>query len=135
MTTPTSNTIPIVIFSCNASDDAWACGIPTSIDDTQKASISRKTYDAIVKAKAALDTNPAWDCIAVSSDITCKALDDALSPSDLWRTGNETFLVFQFGGVYLRLLHKDNRQADIEFEVAFQDGTSIPTRTGSIVGY
>lgn len=129
MTAPTVKTVPIAIFGCNASDDAWACNIPASIEDRHEASISKETYDAIAKAKAALDANPAWDCVAVTSDMDCNPLDEAMETADFWRTGNETFLVYRFGGLYLRLLHKDNRQAEIEFEVTFQDGRSIPPTT------
>ena len=58
MTTPAKSAVPITIFGCNASDDAWACDIPPKIDARHSASISKKTYDAIIAARAALDANP-----------------------------------------------------------------------------
>lgn len=128
MPTPATNIVPITIFGCNASDDAWACDISPEIDATHSAGISQNTLDAIITAKAALDANPSWESIAVASDMECQSLEAALNSSDLWRTGSEEFLVYRFGGLYLRLLQKDNRQADIEFEVVRPDGGSlIPT--------
>lgn len=129
MATPTANTVPIVLFGFNASDDAAAADLPDEIDDHHAACISQETYDAILAAKQALETNPCWDSIAVTSGIECKPLQDALAAADMWRTGSEDFLVYRFGGLYLRLLHKDNRQADIEFEVVRPDGTSLIPET------
>lgn len=131
MTTPNSTTVPIVIFGCNASDCADATGLPEDMDDRHNATISNETYNAIVKAKAALDANPAWECIAVSSDMDCGPLQQALDAADMWRTGTEEFLVYRFGGLYLRLLHKDNRQAEIEFEVTRPDGSSVVPETAA----
>lgn len=122
-----TDTIAITLFGCNASDDAWACGISDDIDDHHAATISTATHDAIVAARKALDANPAWESIAIASDVTCKPLEDALESAEFWRTGNEEFLIYRFPGLYLRLLSKDNRQAEIEFDVVYADGRSIPT--------
>lgn len=129
MTTPTANTIPIVVFGYNASDDALTCNLPDEIDDQHNASISKETHDAIVAAKQALEANPGWDSIAVTSDMECKPLEEALDAADMWRTGSENFLVYRFGGLYLRLLHRNNRQADIEFEVVRPDGRPVIPET------
>lgn len=120
-----TNTVPIVLFGCNASDDAWAANLPPETDHRHQASISKQTYDAILAAKQALEANPCWDSIAVESDMDCKSLEDALNAADGWRTECENFLVYRFGGLYLRLLQKNNRQADIEFEVVRPDGGSL----------
>ena len=59
----------------------------------------------------------------------CQPLEAALDGSNQWRTDTEEFLVYRFGGLYLRLLHKDNRQADIEFEVVRPDGGALIPET------
>ena len=126
MTTTATQAIAITLFACNASDDAWANDLQPAINDRHQATISQETYDAIAAARAALSLNPTWESIAVASDMECGTLKTALDESGSWRTGSEEFLVYQFPGLYLRILHKDNRQAEIEFEVTFPDGTSIP---------
>lgn len=117
--------IAITLFACNASDDAWANDLQPEIDARHQATISKETYEAIAAARAALAANPSWECIAVSSDMTSEPLETALEESGSWRTGSEEFLVYQFPGIYLRILHKDNRQAEIEFEVVRPDGTAV----------
>ncbi|WBT37694.1 hypothetical protein [Hyphomicrobium sp. DMF-1] len=128
---PPKGNVPIVIFGCNASDDAVTSDLPCEIDDSHEATISTETYEAIFAAKQAFQNNPHWDSTAITSDMKCKPLDDMLSAADMWRTGVETFHVYRFGGLYLRLLHKDNRQAEIEFEVVRPDGAALipPLRT------
>ncbi|HEX2842164.1 hypothetical protein [Hyphomicrobium sp.] len=117
--------IRIALFGCNASDQAWACNLPSEIDARHEGTISKETYDAILTAKEALAANPCWDSIAISSDMACTSLENALVESGLWRTGNEDFLVYRFGGLYLRILNKHDRAADIEFEVVRPDGGSV----------
>jgi hypothetical protein len=127
MTKQAPDSIAINLFGCNASDDAWANDLAPALDAFHPASISQATYDAIVTARKALDANPTWECIAIASDMECKTLEEALDDAGLWHTGTEEFLICRFPGLYLRLLHKHNRQAEIEFEVAFEGGNSIPT--------
>ncbi len=117
--------VHITLFACNASDDAWANDLQPEIDATHRATISHETYNAIAAARTALGANPAWECIAVASDMDCQTLDTALEDSGSWRTGTEEFLIYRFPGLYLRLLHKDNRQAEIEFEVVRPDGSAL----------
>ena len=133
MTTTQNNRVPLQLFACNASDDALANDLSPEVDAFHPATISKVTYEAIATARLALDNNPAWECISIASDMECKSLDDALNAADLWNTGTEEFLIYRFPGLYLRLLHKHNRQAEIEFEVTFQDGMSIPPPSSSTV--
>ena len=123
-----SDRVAITLFGCNPSDDAWNYDI-NDIEAQHSATISKATYEAIIAARAALDANPAWESIAVESDIKCPRLDNVLDASGLWRTGSEKFLIYRLPGLYLRILEKSNRQAEIEYEVSFPDGLSIPHPT------
>ncbi len=125
MCTATPDRIALNLFACNASDDAWANDLGPDIDASHPPTISKETFEAIVAARHALNTNPTWDCIAVASDVECKSLEDALDAAEMWHTGTEELLIYRFPGLYLRILHKDNRQAEIEFEVTRPDGTAV----------
>lgn len=124
--------ITITLFACSPSDDAWNYDID-DIDARMLATISKATYEAIIAARAALDANPAWECIAVASDMECPKLDNVLDASTLWRTRSEEFLIYRLPGLYLRIQEKNNRQAEIEYEVSFPDGLSIPHPTDGTV--
>jgi len=117
--------VSIRLTDCNASDDALAADLPNTIHDILPAVISRQTLAAIRAAQSALDANPDFDAITISSDMECPALDAALEQADCWRTGSEDFLVQRHGGLYLRILHKHNRQAEMEFNVSADGGASL----------
>lgn len=117
--------ISIRLTDCNPSDDAIDADLPNAIHDILPADISSQTLAAIRAAQAALDANPDFDAITISSDMKCPALDAALEQADCWRSGSEDFLVQRYGGLYLRILHKHNRQAEIEFNVSADRGASL----------
>lgn len=117
--------IPIQLTDCNASDDALSADLPNAIHDILPAVISSQTLAAIRAAQAVLDANPDFDAVALGSDMECPALDAALEQADCWRTGSENFLVQRYGGLFLRLNHKDNRQAEIEFNVSAHGNASL----------
>lgn len=66
MSMPPKGNVPIVIFGCNASDDAVTSDLPEEIDEPHEATISTETYEAIFAAKQALQSNPHWDSIAIT---------------------------------------------------------------------
>lgn len=103
-------------------DDLVACG---DAEERYKATISPATFTALQAAQAVLDTNPSFNAIHLSADIECRALDDAFNNADLWRTGNEEFLLFRHGGLYLRIVHLFNDAASIEFDVTRPDGKPL----------
>lgn len=125
MTKISDDAVPVVLYECDATDYAWDTGLPDDILGRIPAKLPRSCYDDIVTARAALVRHRGWDSITVASQLESDALRALLDASDDWRTGHETFKLYQFPGLFLRLTHKHDAQTQVEFEVCLADGTSL----------
>jgi hypothetical protein len=109
--------VSLTLTNCNPSDDAYAAGLSDAVQKPHQASISLETMSAMVEAFDALKRHTGWEAIHLASDLAAPTLDTALEEAENWSTGNEVLIIYPHGGVTLRLTHKHNRQAEVEFTV------------------
>ena len=128
MTTPMTTRLT----DCNPSDDAINAMLPTRIYETHEAQISEATYLSLRAAREFLDTDPNLMSVHAFADLTCATLDDALDDAEYWREGSVVLIVYRHSGVFLRLVHEDNRQAEVEFTV--RDAAGHPLLQASTQG-
>lgn len=111
----------------NMSDDAALMLDFICQQDIHKGTLSADGFAALRAAQAALDANPAFNSIHIDSDLECPGLDDALDAAPDWRTSSEELLLFRHGGLCLRIDHKHNDDATVEFQVTAPDGRPLLT--------
>ena len=125
-------TTTILLEDGNPSDDAVNAMLPTRIYDAHQAQIPEHTYLSFKAARAFLDTDPNLESVHVLADMTCATLDDALDDAEYWKSGSEVLIVYRHSGVFLRLVHDDSRQAEVEFTV--RDAAGHPLLQASTQG-
>ena len=115
------------LINCNPSDDAEACGLPQSLTARDHdADMSDALRDAIAAARVAMAGLPLIVSVHLDArGLISSSMEEGLNEADTWRDGTDCIIVYRRAGVFTRLTHDDNRQAEIEFEIVQPDGKPL----------
>ena len=107
---------PIVLTDCNPSFDARSEGVAERHYGPHAAAMTPELVGVLRRAYKTLDDIPEAECICLRPyGLWTDGLNDLFHDNETWFRGSEYLIVYRKAGVFLRLTHDDNRQAEIEF--------------------
>lgn len=119
--------IHVRFVNCNPSEDARACGLPDwLIQREHQGTMTEELCKAILIARRFMAATELVYAVQLSAmGLVSDDVEDALNNAELWRDGSEHIIVYRHAGVFTRVIHDDNRQAEVEFQILKQDGLPL----------
>jgi len=82
MTTSTHERVAVRLTHPNISDQAWDVSLADGIDTDHEGTLSAQMLESLQAAQAALDANPDWNEITLSSDLEFPSLQRGLDETE-----------------------------------------------------
>lgn len=112
----------IILHTPNASDDALGI-LPLFDDEAEFKAVMPEGFLEKIYAARAFANEHGGEVHLRDDGLECEALMEYMG--EAWSCGVDRFVVFPICGVFYRMTHDDNRQAEVEFEVSDSNGNPL----------